>query len=519
MRLYEKLDRLETSDWVPFHMPGHKRNAAFSWALPFGRDITEIEGFDNLHHPREVLLSSQQELARQVGARRSFFLVNGSTAGILMALSAAVKKGGRILMARGCHKAAYHGVLLRDLRPVYLPAEVGDYGLNLDIKPEEVERKLISCPDIEAVFLTSPTYDGVVSDIRSVAELCHQRNIPLIVDEAHGAHLRFSTYFPSSAVEAGADVVIQSFHKTLPALTQSAVLHLCSDLVEEEKLCFFSNVYQTSSPSYLLLESLDRCVEYGKVRAWEDFEAYVKILDWARGEIEKMPGISLLTPKDCFAFDRSKLLLSASSLGIGGGELMRLLREDHIELEMETEEYCLALSSVGDTKENFERLIGSLKRISGQYGGSEEDREKKRKSLEEKKRKKKEESDKKIIEKENKEKREEEKIEKENENREEKIEKENEKRTKITLPRQVLPLGEAYEGKVKKVSWEEAAGLVSADFAYLYPPGIPLVVPGEVFEEALLEEMKRYKSEGRELHGLRDEDGEYLWVVEESGLV
>ncbi|MBQ1491216.1 MAG: decarboxylase, partial [Blautia sp.] len=136
----------------------------------------------------------------------------------------------------------------------------------------------------------------------------------------------------------------------------------------EERLSFFSSVYQTSSPSYLLLESLDRCVEYGRVRAGADFAAYVKILDWAREEIEGIPGITLITPQDCFAFDRSKILLSATSLGIGGGELMSLLREDHLELEMEAEEYCLALSSVGDTKESFLRLIKSLQRISRELG-------------------------------------------------------------------------------------------------------------------------------------------------------
>ena len=473
MRLYEKLDQLEASDWVPFHMPGHKRNPSFRWGLPFGRDITEIEGFDNLHHAKEVLLASQEELARQVGARKSYFLVNGSTAGILMALSAAVKKGGKLLMARNCHKAVYHGVLLRGLRPVYLPSGVGDFGLNLDIKPEEVEGELLKNPDVEAVFITSPTYDGVVSDIKAIAELSHDRNIPLLVDEAHGAHLRFSGYFPASAVEAGADLVIQSFHKTLPALTQTAVLHLCSGRVEEERLSFFSSVYQTSSPSYLLLESLDRCVEYGRVRAGADFAAYVKILDWAREEIEGIPGITLITPQDCFAFDRSKILLSATSLGIGGGELMSLLREDHLELEMEAEEYCLALSSVGDTKESFLRLIKSLQRISREMGQSKE---------------------------------------KENE----KIKEKQKKRNKIALPRQILTPGEAYEAKGRKVSWEEALGRVSADFAYLYPPGIPLVVPGEVLEESLLAEMKRYKSEGKEIHGLRDESGEHIWVVDEE---
>ena len=195
------------------------------------------------------------------GTRKSFFSVNGSTAGILTAISASVKKGGQILVARNCHKAVYHAIYLRELVPTYIyPQSDNDLGINGSISVSRVERYLEENPKIEAVFITSPTYDGVVSDVRQIAEAAHKHGIPLIVDEAHGAHFRFSDYFPVSATDLGADVVIQSFHKTLPAMTQTAVLHLCSERVSEKLIRRFLGIYETSSPSYILMSSLDACV-------------------------------------------------------------------------------------------------------------------------------------------------------------------------------------------------------------------------------------------------------------------
>ena len=182
-----------------------------------------------------------------------FFSVNGSTAGILTAISASVKKGGQILVARNCHKAVYHAIYLRELVPTYIyPQSDNDLGINGSISVSRVERYLEENPKIEAVLITSPTYDGVVSDVRQIAEAAHKHGIPLIVDEAHGAHFRFSDYFPVSATDLGADVVIQSFHKTLPAMTQTAVLHLCSERVSEKLIRRFLGIYETSSPSIYL---------------------------------------------------------------------------------------------------------------------------------------------------------------------------------------------------------------------------------------------------------------------------
>ncbi|MDO5136501.1 MAG: aminotransferase class I/II-fold pyridoxal phosphate-dependent enzyme, partial [Eubacteriales bacterium] len=258
-KLYKELEKYGKSDFYPFHMPGHKRNpSCVDGEFLFERDITEISGFDDLHHPEGLLRDSMERLSDLYGTKESFFCVNGSTGALLSAISAGIQKGGRFLVARNCHKSVYHAIYLRDLSPIYLyPQTDPDLGINGGISPSHVEKCLEENKGIQGIMITSPTYDGVVSDIEAIAKLAHKYGIPLIVDEAHGPHFRFSPYFPTSAVDLGADVVVQSFHKTLPSLTQTAVLHLCSDRVDREKIKRFLGMYQTSSPSYLLMASLD----------------------------------------------------------------------------------------------------------------------------------------------------------------------------------------------------------------------------------------------------------------------
>ena len=212
--LEQKLNELEQSDIYPFHMPGHKR-AFLPFANPYAIDITEIEGFDNLHHATGILQEAQQKAADLYGAQKTYYLVNGSTCGLLAAISAAVPRGGKILVARNCHKAVYHAMYLRQLVPVYLYPEDTAYGIQGQVTPQMVQKQLKQTPDIRAVVITSPTYDGVVSDIQSIADIVHAYGIPLIVDEAHGAHFGFSPEFPENATRLGADAVIMSVHLSL----------------------------------------------------------------------------------------------------------------------------------------------------------------------------------------------------------------------------------------------------------------------------------------------------------------
>ena len=369
-KLYKKLESYGQSDYYPFHMPGHKRNPdSVRGDFPFERDITEIEGFDNLHHPEDILLEAQKNVSKLYGTKESYYSVNGSTAALLAAISAAVPRKGQILVARNCHKAVYHAMYLRELKPTYIYPQMDmKWWINGGIFPDKVERCLAENPEIKAVLITSPTYDGVVSDVKAIAEITHKYEIPLIVDEAHGAHFHFSNYFPTSAVELGADLVIQSFHKTLPAMTQTAILHNCSDRVDGRLIRRFMGIYQTSSPSYILMASIDACIDTMAAEGYEMFREFTKMLEQARKRLSQCRYICLADPeKDVngvFDYDRSKLIFSTVNSTLTGAQLYDILLERyHIQMEMETETYSLALAAVGDREEGFERLCQAIEEI------------------------------------------------------------------------------------------------------------------------------------------------------------
>lgn len=473
-RLYRKLEDYSKTDYYPFHMPGHKRNmSSIDGEFPFERDITEISGFDNLHHPEGVIKEAQEALAELYGTKESFFSVNGSTAALLAAISASVKKGGQILMARNCHKAVYHGIYLRNLVPTYIyPQAEPELGINGEISPSRVERQLEENPEIEAVIITSPTYDGVVSDVRKIAEIVHEYGAVLIVDEAHGAHFRFSEYFPESAVEMGADLVIQSFHKTLPAMTQTAVLHRVTDRVDSEKLRRFLGIYQTSSPSYILMASLDACVDKMKRDGENMFREFSCNLEKARNRLEKCEYICLKSPKG-YDFDRSKLILATNRSTLNGPRLAEILRNQfHIETEMETERYVIAMAAVGDTEEGFRRLCSAIEEID--RGEAVKIKESKTGMKEQ-----------------------------------------AEENYRCGEAKQIMTVSDAMDAETKRCPLAESVGKVSAEFAYIYPPGIPLLVPGEQITGLFVRNVRRYMEQGLNLQGLCDDTNETICIVKE----
>ena len=240
------------SDVYPFHMPGHKRKS-LSFPNPYEIDITEIDGFDNLHYATGMIKEAEVRGAELYHSKRCFFLVNGSTCGLLAAISAATRRGDKVLVARNCHKAVYHALYMNELQAEYLYPSITKNGIQGQITAEQVQESLYENPDAVAVILTSPTYEGIVSDVAKIAEVCHEHGIPLIVDEAHGAHFGFGGGFPENAVKLGADAVIMSLHKTLPSFTQTALLHLTSDLIDEKRVERYLSIYETSSPSYIFM--------------------------------------------------------------------------------------------------------------------------------------------------------------------------------------------------------------------------------------------------------------------------
>lgn len=474
--LYEKLSAYGAGDTYPFHMPGHKRNpACMEKGFPgISLDITEIHDFDNLHHAEGILREAQRRAADLYQVKETFYSVNGSTAALLAAISAAVKKGSRILVARNCHKAVYHAIYLRELVPVYVyPQWEQESGLSGGISPLDVDNLLKKYPDIQGMILTSPTYDGIVSDVKKIAEILHKRNLPLIVDEAHGAHFRFSKEFPTPAEKLGADLVIQSVHKTLPSLTQTALLHRVTDAVDAGLLKRFLGIYQSSSPSYLLMASMDQCMMELRDHGEENFEHYVKALKKTRENLKTCRKIQLISTQlkgvcSIYDMDISKLIFSVKNCGISGKELSEILRQQyHLEMEMETEAYVLAITSVGDTEEGFQRLVKAILEIDQRL--EEKETEFPISSLKQ--------------------------------------------RDSLCLLEQRMIPAQAMDSPMERIPLEESAGKVTGEFAYLYPPGIPLMVPGERISLQLLQDMRRYQEKGFEIQGLSDYEGKTICVL------
>lgn len=449
-----RLKEYAEKDVCPMHMPGHKRTALGGSELPWQLDITEIDGFDNLHAPEGILADGMQLAAELYGSERAFYLINGSTGGILAGIAAAAPPGSRVLMARGCHKSVYNAVELLGLRAAYLlPPADEVFGVAGSVTPQMVEQALEVHWDARLVILTSPTYEGVVSDIASIARVCHTYGVPLLVDEAHGAHLGFSPAFYGGAVKAGADIVIQSLHKTLPSLTQTALAHLSGDLVDPNEMARRLAMFETSSPSYLLMGSIHRCLCLLQERGEELFSAWaarLQLLD------ERLQGLrhlrvlchgadSLRSHRGFWGFDPGKVVVSGRTAGLRGPQLMEMLRTRYgIECEMAMGEYVLAMTSPADSEEAILRLCDALLAIDAECTAAPPAAFP---ALPE-------------------------------------------------LPPQVMPAAQARSVGWRTLSLAEASGRVMAESLWAYPPGVPLAVPGEVCTAALVQAVRALEQAG-----------------------
>lgn len=509
--LYGELREYSHSDHYGFHMPGHKRNKNLTGVgLPYEIDITEIEGFDDLHHAKGMLKEAQERAAQVFHGEETHFLINGSTVGILSAILGCTRRGDRILMARNCHKSVYHAVYMNELEPEYVyPLFYKEQELNGEINPKDVQDILdresyLFQPDpdykdkeamaenqkvlpgerkkIQAVVITSPTYDGVVSDIEKIAKIVHSYDIPLIVDEAHGAHFGFHNYFPQNANTKGADVVIHSIHKTLPSLTQTALIHMNGNIADREKIRKYLHVLQSSSPSYVLMAGIDSCVQWLKSGNMDhDFDRYVEMLKETREQLKKLRHLQILETEN---FDYSKIVISVKNTKYFGRELYEiLLNKYHLQMEMAAGDYVLAMTSVGDTKEGFQRLIRALFEIDNEL---EEENYSfgnilNAMGLLELEQVDNNDKDGKDI-----------------------------SQVPIGLPRleQIFICAEMESmdkidmQEIRVLPWEQCAGRISMEFAYLYPPGIPLIVPGEKISEEVIALIQKYKDMGFEIEGL-----------------
>ena len=500
--LFDQLEEYAQSGAYPFHMPGHKRNAEGAGAFFaewYKLDVTEIPGMDDLHAPEGILKEAEERAAAPYGADRSFFLVNGSTAGVLAAVSAAVPKGGTILMQRASHCSAYHAVMLRELRVHYLygeqlsmeqlPIKAVENDLQqftdkkdnamhrawetvgTGVTAEEVRSALAAHPEAAAVFLTSPTYDGFSSELAAVAALVHAKGLPLIVDAAHGAHFGMAAYLPQSAVQAGADLVVMSLHKTLPAPTQTAVLHLSGKRIAAGRVQDFLKIYQTSSPSYLLMAAIDDCI--ARVSGWKA-EVWQTFYERRRRLSERLHRLRHIRVWDAFGFGAlngaepdTDSDCSMGGYGIGirpeigklmvfpahrgeGAELAEALRQRGLQCEMVLPAYVLLICTVMDTEEGYVRLAETLEYLDTEgeictSGAAQVGRWQAREAYC--------------------------------------------RVVQQPFAAKADTMGAAAELPVDEIPLREAAGRISAAQISVYPPGQPIVVPGECISTAQVREI------------------------------
>lgn len=457
--LQTQLAAYASNGLYPMHMPGHKRQVSPTPDLAFAWDMTEVPGVDDLHEAKGILAQAMKRTAQLHGAARSWYLVNGSTCGLLAGIRALAPAGRWIIAARNCHKAVYHAVELGGLQVHWLmPPIEPSFGIAGSISPTDVADALAARPDAACVVLTSPTYEGVISDIAAIAQLCHSYGVPMLVDEAHGAHLGLAPGWPKSAVQLGADLVVQSAHKTLPSLTQTALLHLShNSLANPNEVERQLDVFETSSPSYPLLASLDGCTgllrENGAL-LFQQFEQELAAFDSAVLHLEKLRvlchGSDHCSDHAFFRFDPSKLVICTAGAALSGSTLAQLLRERfRFETEMTYGDLCLGMSTLCDAPGILQKFGEALILLDQELSSTEKPRT-----------------------------------------------------TGALVPpgASALPIAQAVLRPSRSVPPAQATGQISAEYVWAYPPGIPLIAPGEEITDAFLAGAQALEDRGTQLH-------------------
>lgn len=455
-----------------FRIPGHRLDKGVSprWTdsvgtAVFAYDVTETPLTDDLHSPEGAIGEAQRLLGALYQADQSFFLVNGSTCGNEAMLLSAAREGEKIMVARNAHKSALMGLILSGAEPVYvMPEVVGAWSIQGEITAEAVRRGFEQNPDCRALFLVSPSYYGICSDLRAIAEVCHAYGALLLVDEAHGGHLYFHEQLPAGALEAGADVCVQSMHKVTGALTQSSVLHIRHHGVGEaalERIAQNLQLVQSTSPSYLLMISLD-CARYEL--AMNGREMMEKALRLAEGARDRIQGIAGFRCMDGERIDRTRLVISARDIGLTGYALDKMLFEEYaVNMELADYENVLAVVTYANEAEDMDRLIAACMDISRRYAGQSA------------------------------------------------LRGEDRYPPFPQLPQQVMTPRRAYFSDTEMVCWQEAAGRVAGQLIAPYPPGIPVIYPGERISQEVWDYIECFRRDGRHIHGA-GQDGRLDWV-------
>lgn len=466
--VFDGLKSLMEENSVSFHMPGHKgKNTLIEWGkyIPY-IDTTETEGVDNLLEPRGIIKESQELAAEVFGSKATFYAVNGSTGSIYIAISTITKPGDKVLIQRNCHKAVYNAMILNRLNPIYMYPNYNEkYNVLTGLYPEDIEQALIENPDIKAVVMTYPNYYGVCSDLEKIAEIVHKYNKILMVDEAHGPHMSFSDKLPISAIKAGADIVIHSTHKTLPSFTQTSMIHVGTDRIDLNKLRDRFQLYTTTSPSYLFTLSNEIATAYMDGEGRERLDWSINKVNEVIERLQKIDRVFVFTgdsdDETIHSKDNTKILFKID--GIRGSQVKKRLRTEYnIRLEMADYYYGLILTSLMNDEEDYEKIIAAIEDMAKNSPYEEI----------------------------------------------------NPVSIKMPTPQVKMNLADAYYGKKELVNLKDSIGRISAASIIPYPPGIPLIVPGELITQELYDHIMFIMENGLEIVGLMGYNKDQIVVVE-----
>lgn len=488
---------------VYFKIPGHRYEKGISerwkqWTGDgiFRFDLTEAEGLDDLHCPEGVIKEAQELTAEVFGAKQTWFLVNGTTCGNEAMILTCVREGEKIMVARNAHKSALMGLILSGAVPVWLmPKQEEKTGLCGCVTPEAVEAGFREHPDCKGVFLVSPTYYGVCSDLKKIADICHAHNAMLLVDEAHGGHLYFGDEknhtdgLPRGAIQLGADMCAQSMHKVTGSLTQSSLLHVGSKQVDIGRLTENLHLVQSTSPSYLLMTSLDAAryelAKHGK----EMLGRALRLAETARAAINRIPGMYCVgeeaVGEEIYQYDLTRLVITAKDLGLSGYDLADLLYEKYrIGMELADDTYVVAVVTYANEEEDIRRLTEALADIGGICENSIVET-----------------SDAKTM---------------QTEISECMSSRQSAGENRIWQTEMVYTPRQAYQAQKETISWKDAVGKIAGEALIPYPPGIPLVNPGERISKKIWEYMETYRQKGLPFHGPADKQLQTYKIIPEK---
>ncbi|MBD2291945.1 aminotransferase class I/II-fold pyridoxal phosphate-dependent enzyme [Anabaena sphaerica FACHB-251] len=464
---------------APFYTPGHKRGAGISPILTdlFGKDVfradlTELAELDNLFTPESAILTAQELAAAAFGAEKTWFLVNGSTCGIEAAILATCGMNDKIILPRNVHSSVISGLILSGAIPIFIHPEYDeDLDIAHSITPEDLNTTLAKHPDAKAVLIVYPTYYGVCGDLSAIAQITHQYHIPLIVDEAHGAHFAFHADLPTSALAAGADLTIQSIHKTLGAMTQASMLHIQGNRINIDRLNKALQLVQSTSPSFILLASLDAARQQMAINGQKLMSQTLQLAEGARNEISQIPGLSVLEISPTFKkggvfdLDQTRLTVNVVQLGLTGFAAEDILNEMGVTPEFSSLQNLTFIISLGNNQSDIDALVQGLKKLAqipqltSQY---------------------------KICKYRN--------------------------DAKIAHILCISPR-EAFFANSETLPLEKTVDRVCAEIVCPYPPGIPVLMPGEIITKSALEYLLQIQSLGGFISGCMDNKIHNLKVI------